>query len=38
MSNTFMPLLALSTMSVPSVQTRTKEDEVGMGLDWIENF
>ena len=38
MSNTFMPLLALSTMSLPSVQTVTKEDEVGMGVDWIENF
>ena len=38
MSNTFMPLLALSAMSLPSVQTMTKEDEVGMGVDWIENF
>ena len=38
MSNTFMPLLALSTMSLPSVQTMTKEDEVGIGVDWIENF
>ena len=38
MSNTFMPLLALSTMSLPSVQTMTKEDAVGMGADWIENF
>ena len=38
MSNTFMPLLALSTMSLPSVQTVTKEDEVGMEVDWIENF
>ena len=38
MSNTLMPLLALSTMSLPSVQTMTKEDEVGMGVDWIENF
>ena len=27
-SNTFMSLLALSTMSLPSVQTMTKEDEV----------
>ena len=25
-------------MSLPSVQTTTKEDEVGMGMDWIENF
>ena len=33
MSNTSMPLLALSTMSLPSMQTMTKEDEVGMGLD-----
>ena len=38
MSNTFMPLLALSTMSISSVQTVTKEDEVGMEVDWIENF
>ena len=38
MSNTLMPLLALSTMSLPSVQTMTKEDEVGMEVDWIENF
>ena len=38
MPNAFMPLLALSTMSLPSVQTMTKEDEVGMGVDWIENF
>ena len=38
MSKTFMPLLALSTMSLPSVQTMTKGDEVGMGVDWIENF
>ena len=38
MSNTFMPLLALSTMSLPSVQTMTKEDEFGMGADWIGNF
>ena len=38
MSNTFMPLLALSTMSSPSMQTVTKTDEVGMGVDWIENF
>ena len=38
MSNSFIPLLALSTMSLPSVQTMTKEDEVGMGVDWIENF
>ena len=38
MSNTFMPLLALSTMSLPSVKTMIKEDEVGMGVDWIENF
>ena len=30
MSNTFMPLLAFSTMSLPSVQMMTKEDEVGM--------
>ena len=37
MSYTFMPLLALSTMSLPSTQTMTKEDEVGgMGVDWIE--
>ena len=36
-SNTFMPLLALSTMSLPSVQTITKEDEVVM-RDWIDNF
>ena len=36
--NAFMPLLALSTMSLPSVQTMTKEDEVGMGVDWRENF
>ena len=33
-----MPLLALSTMSLPSMQTITKEDEVGIGVDWIENF
>ena len=33
-----MPLLALSTMSLPSVQTMTKEGEVGMGAEWIENF
>ena len=26
------------SMSLPSVQTTTKEDEVGMGMDWIENF
>ena len=38
MPNTFMPLIALSTMSLPLVQTMTKEDEVGMGVDWIENF
>ena len=38
MSNTFMPLLALPTMSLPSVQTMTTEDEVGMEVDWIENF
>ena len=38
MSNTFMSLLALSTMSLPSVQTMTKGDEVGMGVDWMENF
>ena len=38
MSNTFMPLLTLSTMSLPPVQTMIKEDEVGMGVDWIENF
>ena len=38
MSNILVPLLALSTMSLPSVQTMTKEDEVGMGVDWIENF
>ena len=38
MSNTFMPLLALSTMSLASVQTMTKEDEFGMGADWIGNF
>ena len=38
MPNTFMPLLALSTITLPSVQTMTKEDEVGMGVDWIENF
>ena len=38
MSNTFMPLLALSTMSLPLVQTMTKENEIGMGVDWIENF
>ena len=25
-------------MSLPSVQTMTKEDEIGMGVDWIENF
>ena len=25
-------------MSLPSMQTMTKEDEVGMGADWIENF
>ena len=25
-------------MSLPSVQTVTKEDEIGMGVDWIENF
>ena len=33
-----MPLLALSTMSLLSVQTVTKEDEVGMEVDSIENF
>ena len=33
-----MPFLALSTMSLPSVQTMTKEDELGKGVDWIENF
>ena len=33
MSNTFTPLLALSTMSLPSVQIVTKEDEVGMEVD-----
>ena len=38
MPNTLMPLLALSTMSLPSVQTMTKEDELGMGMDRIENF
>ena len=38
MSNTFMPFLALSTMSLPSVQIMTKEDELGKGVDWIENF
>ena len=38
MPNAFIPLLALSTMSLPSVQTMTKEDEVGMGVDWRENF
>ena len=38
MSNTFMPLLALSTMSLPSVQTMTKEDDVEMGVDWSQNF
>ena len=37
LSNTFMPLLALSTMSLPSVQTVPKEVEVVM-RDWIENF
>ena len=31
-------LSALSTMSLPSVQTMTKEDEVGIGVDRIENF
>ena len=31
-------LIALSTMSLPSLQTVTKEDEVGMEVDWIENF
>ena len=31
-----MPSLALSTMSLPSTQTMTKEDEVGMEVDWIE--
>ena len=35
---TLSSLSALSTMSVPSVQTMTKEDEVGIGVDWIENF
>ena len=38
MSNTFMPLLALSTMSLLSVQTMTKEDDVEMGVDWLQNF
>ena len=38
MSNTFMSLLALSTMSLPLMQTMTKEDEIGIGVDWIENF
>ena len=38
MPNAFMPLLALSAMSLSSVQTMTKEDEVGMGVDWRENF
>ena len=37
LSNTFMPLSALSTMSLPSVQTVPKEVEVVM-RDWIENF
>ena len=39
-----MPLLALN-ISLPSMQTMTKEDEVGMGGggggrggDWIENL
>ena len=27
-----------SQLALPSVQTVTKEDEVGMGVDWIENF
>ena len=36
-SNTFMPLSALSTMSLPSVQTVPKEVEVVMS-DWTENF
>ena len=35
LSNTFMPLSALSTMSLPSVQTVPKEVEVVM-RDWIE--
>ena len=25
-------------MSLQSVQTMTKEDEIGMRVDWIENF
>ena len=37
LSNTFMPLSALSTMSLPSVKTVPKEVEVVMG-DWIEKF
>ena len=34
-----MPLLALN-ISLPSMQTMTKEDEVGMGGggEWIENL
>ena len=27
-----------SQLALPSVQTVTKEDELGMGVDWIENF
>ena len=36
--NSFMPLAALSTMSLPSVQSVPKEVEVVMRRDWIENF
>ena len=25
-------------MSLPSVQTMTKEDDVEMGVDWLQNF
>ena len=38
LTNTFMPLAALSTMSLPSVQSVPKEVEVVMRRDWIENF
>ena len=35
--DTFMPLLAVSTMALPTVQTTAKEDEVVMKV-WMENF
>ena len=35
--DTAMPLLAISTMALPAVQTMAKEDEVVMN-DWMENL